>query len=200
MRPRYTAPLILLGMLAMALPARADQAERIAIANPAKIFMDMQETKDLVDKLKNDQTDLQKLSDEKKAKLQDLDSQRKFYKEDTQQYQDKSREILQASIEYDVWAKMTDADLQRRQKEEIKTLFGKIQDAIATVAKQKGISLVLADQRSEIPDNLDQIELTALRALISQRTVLYFDNNPSVGIDITQDVLTLLDTNYKANK
>jgi len=75
----------------------------------------------------------------------------------------------------------------------MKSLFEKIQSATSEVAKSKGITLVLAEQRPEVPENLDQVTVDQLRILITQRNVLFAGD----GIDISNDIIALLDSRYK---
>jgi hypothetical protein len=53
---------------------------------------------------------------------------------------------------------------------------------------------VLAEQRQELPENLDQLNLQQVQQLVTGRNVLYTSSN----VDITNDVIQLLDEKYKA--
>jgi Skp family chaperone for outer membrane proteins len=78
----------------------------------------------------------------------------------------------------------------------MKTLFDKIQTAVAKIAEQKGLDLVLAEAHPQLPDDLDQINVDQLRAVINSRNILYSNSK----VDISDEVIALLDAEYKAKK
>lgn len=189
--------------LALALPARAqspapaqDTPAKVAVANTARIFNEMQETRDLKQKLESERKRLEGEERERKDKIQSLRDARNLIKPDAPQYQQKNHELLEEAIRFDVWGKMVQADVQRNQRVQMKALFDKIQAAINEVATQKGFDLVLSDQRPEIPDDPEQLTLDQLRTLINARTVLY----AGPKVDITNDVLAALNAKYTAAK
>ena len=192
---RYRLPLALIGALCLALPARGQTANlNIATANPAKIFNEMTETKALKEKMESDHKALAQEEQERVGALDSLRTQRTNLKPDSPQYADKNKEILQKSIDLQVWRELEKAELQRQQKLQMKTIFEKIETAIADVAQQKGYNLVIAEQRTEFPDDLDQISVEQLRALINQRDILY----SSKGVDISDQVINDLNAKYAA--
>ena len=75
-------------------------------------------------------------------------------------------------------------------------LFNKITNAVTEVATQKGIDLVIAEQRPELPDTLDQLNVEQVRALINGRNILY----ATATVDISNDVINAMDAKYKAGK
>jgi len=172
-------------------PARAEM--KIAIANPARIFNEMQETKDLKVKLENDRKSLEAQEREKREKIKALQDERDQLKSDTPQYAERNKALLSAAIEFKTWGEIMQADVQRTQKIQMKSLFEKIQAATAEVAKEKGISLVIAEQKPDVPDNLEQITVDQLRLVITQRNVLFAEE----ATDISNEVIALVDAKYK---
>jgi len=169
---------------------------KIATVNAAKVFNEIQETKDLKAKMENDQKTLQAQDLEKKTKLKDLQSARDALKPDAPQYNDANKQLMQAAVDYEVWQRIQGADIQRQQKTQMLAIFNKITTSVSEVATQKGLDLVIAEQRPEIPDNLDQINVDQVRLLINQRNVLYSTPN----VDISNDVIASMDAKYKAGK
>ena len=169
---------------------------KIATVNAAKVFNEIQETKDLKSKMENDQKNLQAQDLEKKTKLKDLQSARDALKTDAPQYNDANKQLMQAAIDYEVWQRIQGADIQRLQKQQMLAIFNKITTSVAEVATQKGLDLVIAEQKPEVPDNLDQINVDQVRLLINQRNVLY--STPAV--DVSNDVIASMDAKYKAGK
>ncbi len=164
------------------------------MVNTGKAFNEMQETKDLKQKLEAERVDFEGKREQQQKKLTDLRSQRDLLKPESPQYADLDKQYAQAAIEADVWSHVTQAQVQRMQKQEMRSLFDKIVTASEQVAKQKGYDIVIADQRRELPDNLDQLSMDQVQAAINIRNVLYASPN----VDITEDVVAVLDAQYKA--
>jgi Skp family chaperone for outer membrane proteins len=185
--------LVVLSVLCFALPA---SAQKIATANAAKVFNEMQEKKDLTAKMENERKTIEAQDLEKKQHLKDLQAARDAIKSDAPGYEKVNQDLFQAAIEYQTWAQITQANVQRNQKLQMVNLFNKITAAIAEVATQKGIDLVIAEQRPELPDNLDQFNVEQVRALINSRNILY----STATVDISNDVINAMDAKYKAGK
>jgi Skp family chaperone for outer membrane proteins len=189
----------LLAVVAMARPARAADSATpgqviIGTANVEKVVESIHEYQDLASSMDLDRKSLQQTLQDKQNNLNAMKQALSYLKSGTPQYDDQTNKLLTASIEFDAWGKETQLDLERKQKTRIKNLFLEIEDAIAQVAQKNGINLVLSDERPQIPDNLDAVTVDQLRALISQRTILFSDQSR----DISGEVITLLDKNYAA--
>jgi Skp family chaperone for outer membrane proteins len=173
-------------------PATSTTPVRVAVANAGRILVEMQETKELDAKIKAELANVKSIQNEKQQQLKDLEAQRNALRPESPQYQDRNRELIQKAIEFKVWADMTQSDMQRHQKQQMKLLFEKIQAGIAEVAAEKSFDVVIADQRTDFPSNLDDINVDQLRGLINQRIVLY----AGAKVDITADVIARLDLKY----
>jgi Skp family chaperone for outer membrane proteins len=176
--------------------AQAFAQIKIATVNAAKVFNEIQETKDLKAKMESDQKTLTQQDQEKKVKLNDLKNARDALKPDAPQYNDANKALMQAAVDYEVWQRIQGADIQRMQKQQMLAIFNKITQTVTEVATQKGLDLVIAEQKPEVPDNLDQINVDQVRLLINQRNVLYSTPN----VDISNDVIAAMDAKYKAGK
>jgi Skp family chaperone for outer membrane proteins len=186
-----------LGLVA-ARPAAAQEAggtARVAVANPAKILSALQETADLK---KAEQGEIGKLQEQEQAKakaIQDLKGQRdKFTKKGTADWDKQTADLVQKSVEARVWAETEQARLTRRNKEQTKALFEKIQGAIAQIAQERKIDLVMTDFGRDLPDDVDDITPDALRQLIAQKSVLFAGK----GVDLSDDVIARLNASYKS--
>lgn len=180
---------------AAVLPAALAQtpAEKVAIVNPARAFNEAQETRDLRAKLENDRKQLEDQERQKRQRIQELQNARDQLRPDAPQYAERNRELQQAAVEFEVWGRMVQQDVQRNQKLQMKQLFDKIANATAEVAKAKGVDLVVTQFNPETPENLDQINADQLRALLNSRNVLYFNE----AADLTDEVIAALDAAYK---
>jgi len=198
MRFAYLTPLLGLTALlsAGAAPTGTPTVAKLAIANPAKIFNEIQETKDLKAKMEGDRKTLEATELQKRQELKDLQAQRDTLKPDSPQYAKLNQDLLQKSIEFETWGRIQQAEIQRQQKMQMKTLFDKITNSTAEVATQRGIDLVIAEQRPEFPDSLDQLNVDQLRVLINQRNVLF----NSAAADISNEIIAAMDAKYKTGK
>ena len=176
--------------------ARAQDAgpAKVAVVNPARCFAEMQETKDLKAKLENDQKQLKAEIEQRQGKVKDLQAQRDLLKADSPQYAQADQAFMQAAIEFDTWSKITQAQLQGQQKQQMKTLFDKIVASTQEVAQQRGIDLVIADQRPDLPENLAAISVEQLRGILNGRNIMF----AGPKVDLSQEVIADLDAKYRA--
>jgi Skp family chaperone for outer membrane proteins len=177
-------------LLALSLPA---MAQKVATANPAHIFNQIQETKDLQAKFNADLGALNEQRKQKELQINDTKAARDSLKPDTAQWAERNKELVRLAVEYEAWQKIVQADLERQQKMQMKAIFDRITESIGQVATSRGIDLVIAEVRPELPDNLDQINTNDLRARLISRNVLF--SVPQV--DISNDVIAAMDARYK---
>ncbi len=178
--------------LASAQPAPSPtHTARVAIANASRIFNDMQETKALRETLEAKRKKLVADEQQMRAEIQGLMDQLAS----TNPKHPKWREIRDTidikKANMQAWGVATKAAVDRDQKEMVKNLYDKIEDAVGQVAKQNGIDIVIADGRQEIA-NLDDIPPEELRRLLNSRNVLFATKE----VDITEKAITLLDANF----
>jgi Skp family chaperone for outer membrane proteins len=182
----------LIAVASFALPTVAQNAPKIAVANPSTILMSLQETKDMQAHLDQEKKTLGNIELDKRAKIKDLTSARDALKPDAPQYAEKNKELLAAQVDLEVWGKIMQADGQRTFKQQLKQLYDKVTAGIADVAAERHIDLVLAEIKPEIPENLEQINPDQLRALMTSRNILFVASQ----LDITNDVISAMDAKY----
>jgi Skp family chaperone for outer membrane proteins len=184
-------------VLLMTTPAPAQTAQaRIAIANPARIFTEIQQTRDLQAKFKNELDAVNTERQQRELKLNDTRAARDSLKPDSPQWAERNQELVRLAVEYEVWQRMMQAELERQQKQQMRVIFDQITEAVGRVASQRGIELVIAEVRPDLPDTLDQINVNDLRARLVSRNVLF--NAPQV--DISNDVIAEMDARYRAGQ
>jgi Skp family chaperone for outer membrane proteins len=176
-----------LALMLLATAARAQEgALRVAVCNPGKVWEKLDERKALEDKLKGEQDRISGEAQRRKQEVDELKTQRDGLKADSAQYQEKNTKWMEKALEFEVWARLKQTEMQRIQKEQIKSLFQKIEDATKELAEEKKLDLVLAERRPDIPEDITPLTADDLRARLSQRDVLYRNKNA----DIT-DLVTL---------
>ncbi len=177
-----------------------DGAARVATANPSRILSAMKKTIDKNASEQQERVALDAESKQKVAEIKDMEKARdesKAFPKGSKEYREATNKILEKTIQLQAWGELKKAELARRHKEEIKALFDEITAAIAQVAQDKKIDLVIADTSAEIPADLDSVTPEQLHGLIRQKNILYA--NPK-GVDISDEVIIRLDAAYKANK
>jgi Skp family chaperone for outer membrane proteins len=169
------------------------QGIRIAVASTGKIFTGVKERTDIKARLDQQGRDLQGQEASKRQKLKDMQSELELIKPDAPQYEEKIDALTQATAEFKVWGESNQAKAARFEKQQTKMLFDKITVAIAEIAKEKGIDLVIAEPPTV---NLDRMSSAELMQLMVQRQVLF----ANAGLDITADVIARMDQQYNAQK
>jgi len=173
-------------------PARtAAEPTKIAVVDARTVFSDMQETQDfkkkMDDQVRQFKADMDRRGQELNAKKSALD----LIKPDSAQYQQLSKDYFAAALEMKNWQDMSNMELEHTQKVQMKALFDKIEAGAAELAAQRGYDLVLASQHSDIDP--EKMNIAEVQARLSQRNVLY----AAPRVDLTNDLLALLDARYK---
>jgi Skp family chaperone for outer membrane proteins len=178
-------------------PVRADAGspQKVAVANTARIFNDMQETKDLKEKLEARRQEVSNEENDRRTKIKEMEDNLKELHPDNPQFDKAQQDLDQAMADFDSWGKVVRLQAEREQKQTMVMLFDKIQAAVTQIAKEDQIDIVLADQGPDI-GNTEDLTFDQLRALINQKDVLF----TSKRADISDEVLTLLDAQYTKDK
>ncbi len=114
---------------------------KIAIANPFRIFKEMQEVKDINQKNESDQKARQQTANEKQQKVKDLTEAIQALKPDSPTYDDRLKELVQAQTDLQAWGNYQKLLLERQQKNQTRAIFDKIQVATQKVAERKATTL-----------------------------------------------------------
>ncbi|HLL88211.1 MAG TPA: OmpH family outer membrane protein [Tepidisphaeraceae bacterium] len=192
---RLIRPLTVTLLAALLVPTLAHaQAQRIGVVNAGRVLNELQEFKDFNQKRESDAASLNQQGQQRQQKLRQLGTDLQALRQGTPQYEDKAKEALQLQIESKNWFDLTRAEQERQGKEKLLELFTKMQDAVAQVAKERGLDLVLAQQGKELPPTVEQLNVQQLEAALGQRNVLYVGDK----VDISSDVIAKLDAAYKA--
>jgi Skp family chaperone for outer membrane proteins len=181
------------GASAQNAPAGTGGAQKIATANPSKIFFGMKEKNDVQASLAEERKKLVDEERSRRQKVEDLRAQLELMKPDAPQYEEANKTFTEAAIAFKNWGELSQAQSARTEKLKTKMLFDKITATIGEIAKEKGFDLVVAEQP---PINVEKISADQLTQFMAQRQVLY----TSSSTDLTPDVITRLDEKYNAAK
>ena len=205
LKPLLTVAVLLCG-LTVSIPAllRAAQKDgggtasasgegRIAVADAARIFKEMQETKDVERDMGAERDRLEAVAQEKDSEVRKLQAQRDQLRVGAPQYEELNEKLNDAALELRLWVEQTNARNERSQKRQVRAMFAKIEAAVAEIAQRDGYELVLAKQRPELPENLDRVKYEQIVSRLAARNMLF----ASERADISDEVIALLDAQYK---
>ncbi|MCY2931115.1 MAG: OmpH family outer membrane protein [Planctomycetota bacterium] len=190
------AIIALLGIAAFLTNAFAQQAfparGQIAFCDLVSVFNNYQRAKDLTTEL-NDRRNAIKAESEKRKKAVDtLSMELENYKKGSPQYDQTFNEVTRQSIELDAYLRYQEQLALRDHRSLTEEMYKEIIAAVAKVAAQQGVSVVM--QREQ--EQLNTEDTKAMLQQIYNRKVLYFNGD----LDITEIVLTSLNQSYKASK
>ena len=177
-------------------PTLAQQAGtvRVAVVDPGKVIEALKETQALQAKVKGEIATLDEQQRQKQQEVADLKARRDQLNPDSPQYDQLNRDLLEKSISLQSWTTLNRADLERRQKVQIKVLYEKVEKAIGEIAKQQGIDLVLVQRTPVMPDTMDNLTMDQLRGILNAKEVLYAND----AADLTGTVTAKLDQQYQS--
>src|SRR5258706_1586386 len=186
-----------LAAVAMLLPTsvlKAQETVKIGVCNPAKVFESMDERKVIEDKMKSERDKAAGEVNRRKQEVEDLQRQRNELRPESAIFQEKTNQMMEKAVQFEVWARMKQAEMDRGEKESIKLLYDKIRDACKEIALEKKLDLILAEHKPELPPNMENVKVEVIRQMISANDVLYANEKA----DITQLVLIRVNQKYAA--
>lgn len=177
---------------APAQPVAAQAAIRVAIASPLHIFNEMAETKAFNIQLKDDEKNFTATQQDKLKEISDLKTRRDALRPEHPQWAELNAQLAGKTAEYRVWLETQKVLNESKQKTKMAAMFTKIESAVAEIAKEENLDLVIADNRDPLPDDLDAIDARTLRGMLLQRDIIF----AATRIDITEKVVTRLDAKF----
>ena len=194
MRIWHVMALAAFGLLLPSATLKAQEAVKVGVCNPAKVFESMDERKVIEDKMKSDRDKAQAEVARKKQEVEDLQRQRNELRPESSIFQEKTNQMMEKAVQFEVWARLKQAEMDRTEKEQIKTLYEKIRDVCKEVATEKKLDLILAERKPELPANMEKYTADQIRQIISANDVLYANEKA----DITQEVILRINKKYAA--
>lgn len=181
-----------IALLALAPLAKAQDAIRIAVCNPGKVFESLDERKAIQDKMKGERDRIQNEAKRRDEEVKQMKLEREQLKPESAPYAEKTQLMMQKAVEFEVWARIMEQEMAKREKDQVKALYDKIAAACKVVAEQKKLDLVLSERAPQIPPDMTQLTPDQLRALLAQTDVLYKNEKA----DVTQAVIAQLNADY----
>ena len=161
----------------------------IGVVNMVRVFNDCEQTTAIKDRLTAERAGLEAEANQRKEKIGAKEKELDAYHPDSPEWTKCSEEMLQLQTSANVWAKMEEARVARVEKHWVEKNYNDITDAVAAVAKEHGLALVL--MREEL--DLDIPDANRLRLQIINRKVVYYD----AQLDVTDAVLKKVNETFK---
>ncbi|MGF1632255.1 MAG: OmpH family outer membrane protein [Phycisphaerae bacterium] len=189
---------ILALLLAVGFPASASAQTRVAVADPARIFREVQERKDREEALEVRRREFQDTLAQQQQKVQQLQATRDLVTRDSPEWQRRNEEVIRGTVELQATRIAAEQTLVRSRKQQFISLYEKIQQTTAEVAREKQIDVVISRMNPPLPEGeqLDQIEVQQLDMLLAARNILYAAD----AVDISAEVIARMDQKYKSGQ
>lgn len=190
---------VVLTRLATAQPGAkaAPPASSIGIVDLAKLTASLEESKALKEQLLKQRDESQKKLTELKEELNSvgkiLDGMKE--KKGTPEYLKQLATKYELENTYKARGEGLQQLIDINEGENMKTMFLKVADAVNRIGKDRGYDLVLWDDRSITPPT-NPATGAQVWNVIRDRRILYASDR----VDLTNDVLTLMNNEYKAGK
>ena len=181
----------------MAAPAAmAGPVSRIGIVDLRLVYTSLQETADSQRALRGMQDSLDLKQKQDKEDLQAKQEKiTKDYKPGTDAHEKAMEDFDALSLSLQQEEQSMKIKMVRAQGKQLVSAYNEIKDAVADMAKKKGLELVLVKSGQDAPPNAADIaNPETLGNLIFGRNVLYAADN----VDLSQELITALDAANKA--
>jgi len=190
--------LTLLGLAVAALgwPAAAGAALKIGVVDLVEVTNNYERTKDASADLQVEQANLKAETEPKVKEIEELRLKRDGFNRGTPEWKKLDDQVLQKQIELRNWVTLRRIQIERRHRDVLLDMYREITRVVEQVAKKENVDIVFTQAFLE-PPQIDVDESTGLedlkKRIIGQR-VLY----PTDPVDLTQEVLKILNEQYKA--
>ncbi|MBE3070260.1 MAG: OmpH family outer membrane protein [Planctomycetes bacterium] len=195
-----------LGLLAVAvvvcLPlvvsASAYGVIKVGVVDLVEVTNNFERTKDASADLQVEQANLKAASEPKVKALEDIRLKRDGFNKGTKEWEQLDEQTLKTEVELRNWLGMEQVKIERRHRDVLLEMYREIAAVTERLAKQKGLDMVFT-QAFLSPPQIDVDKSKGLEDLknriIGQR-IIY----PTDVTELTQDVLKILNAEYKAKK
>ena len=167
-------------------------ATRIAVCGVGTLFEHCRQSGDLNAELQDRRMAIQTEDDKRAKAAENVRMELQGLKPGSSEYESRLDELEKMQIEHKSWRESQMLRLERWHLRKTKEVYEKIIDAVARVAKDRGIQIVLDMERQELVGD----DLGSIFAQVSGRKVLY--SEPSV--DLTGAVMARLNEEYRAKR
>jgi len=170
--------------------ARVGGANSVAVCNVVEILNNCLKAKDLTADLNKERGRIEKEVGTRSDAIKKLNAELELLTIGSAEYEQRFAESQRLVINREAWLKFEQTKAMRKHQKLTREMYEEVQQAVSVVAKARGFSVVLHQQRGR----LRAANTAEMRAEISQRKVVYSDQ----AVDITEGVLSSLNAKYRA--
>ena len=191
--PALLAATLLVAAALSATPALAQSSgSKVGVVNVEVLRGKLQEIKTFQIHMKQEQELMEASKQGHQEQIKRMSEKLQGLKPESDQYDEQLTAVQDKAADFTKEDQLRNAELVRQLNKETKALFLEIQQAVAEIAKQKGLDLVIVEPDPQLPVSVQNLDPQQLNAFISQRTVLY----AAPGIDLTDQVAIAMDAAY----
>jgi len=182
----------------LAASASAHAALKVGVVDIVVVTNGYDRTKDANTDIQVEQANFKVAADPKVKALEDLRLKRDGFNKGTKEWQQLDDQVLTTRAELNTWMQIERIKIERRHQEVLLDMYRQMTGAVERISKQNKIDLVFTKAFLEPPQiDVDKaVGLQDLQKRIVGQRVLF----PTAVVDITQDVLKILNDEYKAKK
>ncbi|MEM8873689.1 MAG: OmpH family outer membrane protein [Planctomycetota bacterium] len=197
-------PLIAVSLLAALLAAvlvgresvaqnAAQPSTAVAIVDLPRVFRENQFVQNINTRLAGREQELGAALKARQDQIRALGSSLEMLAVGSDEYKAKRSEFIKAQVDLQAWQNFEQVQIQNEQRELLAQVQGKIEEAIAEVARARGVQVVLSSDPS-LPENLGQLSPQQLQQFVLSMRMPYHDTT----LDISADVIARIDANFQA--
>ena len=182
----------------LAASASAHAALKVGVVDIVVVTNGYDRTKDANTDIQVEQANFKVAADPKVKALEDIRLKRDGFNKGTKEWQQLDDQVLTTRAELNTWMQIERIKIERRHQEVLLDMYRQMTGAVERISKQNKIDLVFTKAFLEPPQiDVDKaVGLQDLQKRIVGQRVLF----PTDVVDITQDVLKILNDEYKAKK
>ena len=182
----------------LAASASAHAALKVGVVDIVVVTNGYDRTKDANTDIQVEQANFKVAADPKVKALEDLRLKRDGFNKGTKEWQQLDDQVLTTRAELNTWMQIERIKIERRHQEVLLDMYRQMTGAVERISKPNKIDLVFTKAFLEPPQiDVDKaVGLQDLQKRIVGQRVLF----PTAVVDITQDVLKILNDEYKAKK
>ncbi len=164
----------------------------VGVVDFVRVFNDCLQIQHLNELIQQKEAELQTEAKARNEAMEDKKLELSAFQPGTPDFESRRKQLVQLTIEANVWFKAMEEDLERRKFDWTRVVYEKAVQASEGIATQRGLSMIL--QRKEFNPEAIEPTVTAIRRVIRERELVYADP----GLDITDQVIHRLDEQYQA--
>lgn len=165
----------------------------VGVIDFVRIFNECAEIKDLNERIRQKETEVQAEASERKKKIADAKVTLSAFTPGTKDHEQRRKELMRMNVEANVWFEMSKQDLEMQRFDWTRIIYEKSLKIAGEIARERGYDMVL--QYKEFKPDIIEQTVTGIRRMIQDRAVIYAASE----LDITDSVIRRLDERYRTS-